>query len=75
MEITSDKFARTVVLEGNSDGDELGWFFDDNYFDLMPGETKIVRILGRHSSGTITIKPWYSSESAKVEWVRRKTSE
>ena len=68
LEIMADKFARTITLAGNSDGDELGWFFDDNYFDLMPGEKKIVRILGKHSKGTIYIKPWYSSEGVTLKW-------
>ena len=45
--ITTDRFARAVVLEGNADGDEFGWLFEDNWFDLLPGETKIVRVLGR----------------------------
>lgn len=68
--ITTDKFAHTVVLEGDANGDKLGWFFDDNYFDVMPGETKIVRILGRHTSGIISVKPWYSSQGAKISYIR-----
>jgi hypothetical protein len=64
--ITTDKFAHTVVLEGDANGDKLGWLFEDNYFDVMPGETKIVRILGKHKSGEISIKPWYSSKGTKI---------
>ena len=29
----------------------FGWFFEDNYFDLLPGEVKTVRILGQHAAG------------------------
>ncbi|MCX5682557.1 MAG: beta-galactosidase [Planctomycetota bacterium] len=68
LAITTDKFARSVTLEGDAGGDPFGWFFEDNYFDLMPGETKIVRVLGRHSRGRITAKAWYSSETTTVDW-------
>jgi beta-mannosidase len=64
--IKTDKFARSVTLEGDSGG----WFFEDNYFDLVPGEEKIVRILGNPVPGRISVKPWYSSESTTVEWRR-----
>lgn len=37
---TSDKLARNVYLQI---GDEQG-FFSDNYFDLLPGESKTVRL-------------------------------
>ncbi len=70
LEITTDKFARTVCLSGDADGDELGWRFEDNYFDLLPGEIKTVRILGQHQAGKICAKPWYSPHSTKVAWKR-----
>ena len=66
--ITSDKFAHTVVLEGDDNGEKLGWFFEDNYFDVMPGETKVVKILGNHASGKITARPWYSKNGGTVDW-------
>jgi len=53
-QIFPDRFARSVVLEGDADGDAFGWFFEDNWFDLLPGETKVVRVLGRHKQGRIT---------------------
>jgi hypothetical protein len=68
--ITTDSFARTICLSGSAEGEELGWFFEDNYFDLLPGQTKIVRILGKHNQGTITARPWYSPHTAKIEWRR-----
>jgi hypothetical protein len=39
-----------------------------NYFDLMPGKVKTVRILGRHKQGCITVRPWYSPNAATVSW-------
>jgi hypothetical protein len=68
--ITTDKFARTVTLEGDANGDAFGWFFEDNYFDLLPGEEKVVRILGDHRSGRITAKAWYSPHGTTVNWQR-----
>ena len=68
LEITTDKFARNINLEGNADGDKFGWMFEDNYFDLLPGEKKVVRILGKHQKGKITAKAWYSSHSSTTDW-------
>jgi hypothetical protein len=68
--ITADKFARSVTLEGDANGDSFGWFFEDNYFDLVPGEVKLVHILGQRSAGRITAKPWYSSQATTVDWRR-----
>ena len=34
--VSSDKWARVVTLEGNVD-------FDDNYFELLPGETRTIK--------------------------------
>ena len=69
--ITTDKFARSIQLQGNANGDPFGWFFEDHYFDLFPGETKVVRILGKHPSGRISARPSYSSHTTTVDWKRR----
>ena len=66
--ISTDKFARNINLGGNADGDQFGWFFEDNYFDLLPGEKKVVRVLGKHTKGIITAKPWYSPYSTSINW-------
>jgi hypothetical protein len=63
LTMTTDKFARCVTLEGEGGG----WLFDDNYFDLVPGEVKTVRILGNKSKGRISIKSWYSSQGTTLE--------
>lgn len=69
--VTADKFARCVELSGDNNGDEFGWFFEDNYFDLMPWETKRVKVLGRHSEGIITAKARYSSQTARIYYKRQ----
>lgn len=71
LKIRSDKFARAVTITGDADGDPFGWYFEDNYFDLMPGETKTVRILGKHTEGRVTAKAWYSPHVTTVEWARQ----
>ena len=43
--------AHGKIEEGAANGDACGWFFEDNYFDLLPGETKTVRILGHSRRG------------------------
>jgi beta-galactosidase/beta-glucuronidase len=68
--IKSDKYARAVTLEGDADGDAFGWFFEDNYFELMPGQQKTVRVLGDHRKGLIRAKAWYSPHVAEIEWQR-----
>lgn len=70
--VTTDKFARCIELSGNDHGDEFGWFFEDNYFDLMPGEVKRIKVLGKHQEGTITAKAQYSSHSAMLTYKKLK---
>ena len=70
LAITTDRFARSVVLEGDGDGDPFGWLFEDNWFDLLPGEVKRVRVLGRQVRGRITARAWYSLQATTVDWRR-----
>jgi hypothetical protein len=69
IEIKSDLFARWIELSGNDNGDEFGWLFDDNYFDMVPGETRRIRVLGKHNKGTITITSRSSSDTIKLKMV------
>jgi hypothetical protein len=69
LAITTDRFARSVVLEGDAQGDAFGWFFEDNWFDLLPGERKVVRVLGKHVRGRITARAWYSPHRTAVDWL------
>ncbi|GHT64779.1 beta-mannosidase [Spirochaetia bacterium] len=68
--LQSSRYERSVELLGNADGDEFGWLFDDNYFDLLPGQIKRVKVLGRHDRGTISAKGYYSDTVTGVEFVR-----
>ncbi|NHN29846.1 beta-mannosidase [Paenibacillus agricola] len=70
VKLTTDQFARSIELQGDNEGDEFGWLFEDNYFDLLPGETKQVKILGKHNKGTITAKAYYSPFASKGEFAR-----
>ncbi len=68
--IKSDKYAHSVTLEGNADGDAFGWCFEDNYFNLMPGQEKVVRVLGKHDRGQVTVRAWYSPHVTTARWQR-----
>lgn len=71
LSVTADRFARCIELSGDDKGDEFGWFFQDNYFDLLPGEVKKVKVLGRHQEGVITAKAHFSSQSAQILYCRK----
>lgn len=64
--IQTDQYAHCVILTGDEEGDAFGWEFSDNYFHLLPFETKRVQIGGMHTAGTITAKPYYSPYKAEV---------
>jgi hypothetical protein len=70
LHICSDTFAHWVELCGDDNGDDFGWIFEDNYFDLMPGSAKTVKILGRHNQGIITAKAHYSKTRTAIGWKR-----
>ncbi len=66
LTITADSFARCVELSGGEDGEEFGWYFEDNYFDLMPFETKTIMVYGKNPSGIISAKAHYSDKVTKI---------
>lgn len=68
--LSSERFARSVELTGEEDGDEFGWLFEDNYFDLLPGTEKHVKLYTEHKKGVITVKPYYNDEAVEVSFVR-----
>ena len=39
-------------------------------FDLVPGDEKRVKVLGKLPHGTISLRPHYASHTATVEFVR-----
>lgn len=57
--VTAKAYARCVELTGSKEGDCFGWLFADNYFDLLPGMRKRIRVYGRHKKGTVTAKAFY----------------
>ncbi len=59
--ITTDHYAHCVELSGNSGGDEFGFFFTDNYFSLLPGKEKRVRLQTDKEHGVIYAKEHYST--------------
>lgn len=68
--IRASHFARNIEILGEQNGDPFGWLFEDNYFDLLPGQKKRVRVLGNKAYGTLTIKPRYG-KMEKIFWRRQ----
>lgn len=66
--LTSKAYARCVELTGEEDGDQFGWLFEDNYFDLMPGAEKRLRVLGKHQRGIVRAKAWYDETVVTCEF-------
>jgi len=66
--IETDRFARCVELSGEKDGDPFGFCFSDNYFDLIPGESKRVRLKTGHNSGNITAKAHYAKSKTILQF-------
>ncbi|MDR3121489.1 MAG: hypothetical protein LBU58_09200 [Clostridiales bacterium] len=66
IRISTDRFARCVELTGDAAGDAFGWHFEDNYFDLMPGQTREIRLLGRHGAGVVRGRAFYSPFTAEL---------
>ena len=56
--LTCVRFAHAVELSGDADGDSFGWVFADNYFDLLPGESRFVAVL-RGQKGRVRARTAY----------------
>jgi hypothetical protein len=52
--VTATSFVKSLELQGSANGDEFGWHFEDNYFDLIPGRPRRIRVRGRHRAGRIS---------------------
>ena len=63
IQISTDNFARQVTLEipGGS-----GAVFEDNYFDLLPGASRTVRLLHATEGSKIRVSA-VSAEPVEVE--------
>lgn len=69
--VTSSTFAHCVEVYGDSNGDPFGWLFSDNYFDLLPGVTKVIEVVDGPAKGFVGMKPHYSQKPAvKIGVVR-----
>lgn len=66
--IQSEAFARCVELKGNDAGDEFGWKFEDNYFDMMPSQKRRIKVFGKHKSGIISAKAHYAGKAYETDW-------
>ncbi len=53
--LTCTSIARRVTLQGPP-GAERGWLFGDNYFDLIPGRSKTVKILRAGGEGPVHVR-------------------
>jgi len=53
IEITTDAFARTVTLEMDA---VTGAVFEDNFFDMAPGQRRRIEVINRAGGRTVTIK-------------------
>ncbi len=52
IEISTDVFARTVSLEANG---VTGAVFEDNFFDMVPGQKRTISVLNPTGARTVTI--------------------
>lgn len=64
LEIATDKFARQVTLQ--FDG-VTGAVFEDNFFDLLPGQKKTVGIVSAASGRRLTVCA-LNAESVAMSW-------
>lgn len=64
--VETDCFARSVELLGEEEGDYFGWTFSDNYFDLLPGSIRRIRV-GGHRRGRIHAKGYYGTRETIID--------
>lgn len=68
--LTAKAYARCVMLTGGEAEDRFGWVFEDNYFDLIPGEEKRVKVLGTHQEGMVCARAYYDDREASCRFTR-----
>ena len=64
VEVATDVFAKQVVLEFEGPS---GAVFEDNYFDLPPGQTRTISVVNAASAGQVTVRA-VNAEAATVAW-------
>ncbi len=70
--IKTDKFAHNIELSGLDDGNEMGFVFEDNYFNLMPFETRKIKVRYEKKEFDIMARSAYSAQETKLHYKRRK---
>ncbi len=68
--VSTQRYAHCVELEGDTRGDSFPWLFEDNFFDLLPGCEREIRILRGSGTGEIRARAAYDREEARCryEW-------
>ena len=66
--IKTDKYAHNIELSGSYEGDETGFVFEDNYFNLMPFETRKIKVKHKEKEFDISAKGAYSSKEANLHY-------
>lgn len=70
--VETDRYARSIELLGEEEGDYFGWQFEDNYFDLLPGMVKRLHVSGNHEKGRIYAKGYYAKRGSVIDYKREK---
>jgi beta-mannosidase len=71
IRVKSDQFAHCVELSAEENGDRRDFYFSDNYFDLLPGEEKVVELITPHQEGNIYAKTHYGKDSTTAVYRRK----
>ena len=71
--LCAQHFAECVEILGKQGENCFGWLFSDNYFPMMPGEIRRIKILGNKTYGTIQIQTAGQAEKKQrseliLEW-------
>ena len=66
--LRTDRVAHCVEITAGEDGEAFGWFFEDNYFNLLPFEEKRVRVLRCPGPDTVCVRAHYSPHITRVAY-------
>lgn len=67
--IESNHLVRCIEILGKNKENKFGWLFSDNYFDLMPGRPRRIRVVAG-DEGQLSVKGHYMKEVQTVEYKR-----
>lgn len=63
--VAAARYARCVELTGDPEGDPFAWLFEDNFFDVIPGCPRFVRIRRGKPEGIIRARAAYDDRPAE----------